>query len=158
MNEKKPLTRDMIEKNNLTHSNSQNQIQNRTLTPSRGDSFQERRRQADWVISAAAILSLISWIVAFSVLLVLELAAPEQENFFTHTFNGTVRATWNETLLPLAFVLLIFAVIACAAAFVFNAMRMRRKTDKFRKSIIIIGLMTVVGLVAFTIRFAGYMF
>lgn len=122
------------------------------------DSFHNRRRQADWVVRAAAILSLISWLVAFGALLIIEFAAPERSNLFTNIWDGEVRTTWEVGMLPVAFGLLIFAVMACVVAFAFNAMRMRRKTDKYRKSIIIIGIATIIGLVVFTIRFAEFLF
>ena len=120
--------------------------------------FHERRRQADWVVNAAAALSFISWLVAFSVVLLLDVASPERANFFSNVFEGTVRAAWNPTLLPVAFILLILAVCSCIAAFIFNMLRMRRKTDKYRKSIIIIGVLTIIGFIAFTVRFGGYLF
>ncbi|MCL1843956.1 MAG: hypothetical protein FWF79_09090 [Defluviitaleaceae bacterium] len=124
----------------------------------RSGSFHERRRQADWVVNGAAILSVLSWIVAFTVLLVLEMASPDGMEGFTRTFGGIPETTWNYTLLPAAFILLIFALISCIAAFIFNAMRMRRKTDKYRKSILIIGAFTFVGLIAFTVRFGSQLF
>lgn len=125
---------------------------------SRGD-FAERRRQADWVIKAASVLSFISWLVAITVVFVLDLAAPENDNFFTRTWEGAaLRTTWNETLLPAVFILLMVSLLSCIAAFFFNRIRMRRKTDKFKKSILIIGALTLAGLILFVFRFGGYMF
>jgi len=123
-----------------------------------GNSFQEKRRQADWVVNAASALSVASWLVAFSVLLLLDIASPEQANFFSNVFEGTLRTAWNLPLLYAAFILLILAIISCIAAFIFNMMRMRRKTDKYRKSIIIIGIVTVIGFIFFTIQFGGQLF
>jgi len=131
---------------------------NENRTRFSGGSFQEKRRQADWVVNAASALSVASWLVAFSVLLLLDIASPERANFFSNVFEGTLRTAWNLPLLYAAFMLLILAVISCIAAFIFNMMRMRRKTDKYRKSIIVIGLVTVVGFIFFTMRFAGYLF
>ena len=119
-----------------------------------GASFKERRRQADWVINAATILSVISWLVAFFVLTVIQMAQPQHTDLFSNFFGGAIRQpTWDVSLLYVAFGLLILSVIACIAAFIFNSMRMRRKTDKYRKSIIIIGALTIIGLFAFTFRF-----
>ena len=122
----------------------------------RGD-FQERRRQADWVVNAASILSVISWLVAFAVVLVLDIAAPERANFFTNVFDGVVTPTWNQTFLPFALILLILSFCSCIAAFIFNMMRMRRKTDKYRKSVIIMGVLTLIGIIAFIFRFGSYL-
>ena len=121
------------------------------------DSFQERRRQTDWVVNAASILSVLSWLVAFAVVLVLDIASPQRANFFTNVFDGVVTATWNQTFLPLALILLILSFCSCIAAFIFNMMRMRRKTDKYRKSVIIMGVLTLIGIIAFIFRFGSYL-
>ena len=52
-----------------------------------------------------------------------------------------------------AFFLLIAALAICVIAFFFNKARMRRKTDKYRKSVIIIGAITIIGVVLFLVRF-----
>ena len=128
-------------------------------------SFQERRRKADWITRMATILSLVSWTIAFAVWVVLESASPEREMTFISSLitvhfdaETSIRDYWDETLLPLAFGLLVASLIVCISAFIFNAMRMRRKTDKYRKSIIIIGAVTVIGIVLFLIRFGSSMF
>jgi len=115
--------------------------------------FNERRKKADWVVKMATVLSLIAWLVAFGVWVVLDSASPEKTTFFTQFFGSTVRSYWDTSLLPLAFALLVVSLGTCIIAFVFNMLRMRRKTDKYRKSIIIIGAITIVGIVVFVIRF-----
>jgi len=125
----------------------------------REQSFQERRRKADWIVKMATILSLIAWAVAVAVWVVLDRASPEKEvEWFTSIARkrGTdivIRDYWDSTLLPLAFGLLIAALAICVLAFFFNKLRMRRKTDKYRKSIIIIGIITIFGLALFLFRF-----
>ena len=119
------------------------------------ESFQERRKKADWVINMATALSVVSWFVAFGVWLLLDMAAPEREDFFSRVFGGTVRGYWDTSLLPIAFILLVISFLTCVGAFIFNMMRMRRKTDKYRKSIIIVGIITIVGIVMFLLRFGG---
>jgi len=115
--------------------------------------FNERRKKADWVVKMATVLSFIAWLVAFGVWIVLDSASPEKTTFFTQFFGSTVRSYWDTSLLPLAFALLVVSLCTCIVAFVFNMLRMRRKTDKYRKSIIIIGAITIVGIVFFVIRF-----
>ncbi|MCL2456048.1 MAG: hypothetical protein FWD19_00690 [Defluviitaleaceae bacterium] len=136
---------------------NENKKTERDSSVSRGGSFHERRKQADWVIKLASVLSLISWLTAFVVWVLLDIAAPDRMNAQIGAF-GPGSSSWNETLLPITFFLLIFAFCSCVAAFIFNMMRMRRKTDKYRKSIIIIGVMTLVGLVAFTLQFGSVLF
>ena len=129
----------------------------------RESDFQERRRKSDWITRMAAILSFVSWAIAFAVWVVLESASPERERMFITSFlretmgaETIIRDQWDVTLLPLAFWLLIVSLAICVTAFIFNALRMRRKTDKYRKSVIIIGSVTIIGIVLFLVRFGSY--
>ena len=115
--------------------------------------FNERRKKVDWVVRMATIMSLISWVVAFGVWVVLYSAQPEKEHMFSRYFHMEVRDYWDTSLLPLAFLLLAASLCICVGAFIFNMQRMRRKTDKYRKSIIIIGAITIIGIVLFLIQF-----
>ena len=125
----------------------------------RKQTFMNRRRQADWVVNAAAALSVVAWAVAFFVVLVLDIASPERDNFFTNVLgDGMVRTEWDATILPVGLVLLVLSFLCCVAAFMFNMMRMRRKTDKYRKSVIFMGLTTLVGIVFYVISFGHIIF
>lgn len=118
---------------------------------------QERRRRADWVTRAASILSAVAWLVSFVTLLLLERARPEQENFFTHLFGAVVDSRWNTGLIRTAFLLLALAFVLCAGALIFNALRQRRKSDKYKKSILILGALTLAGLVLFYLLLGAHL-
>ena len=122
--------------------------------------IKNRRKQADWVVNAAAALSVIAWVVAFFVVLVLDIASdrPAMPGLQTWLGGGPVHPVWNTTLLPIGLVLLVVSFLCSVAAFMFNMMRMRRKTDKYRKSVIIMGLITLSGIVFYVIRFGQYIF
>ena len=122
--------------------------------------YLERRKKSDWIVKMATILSLISWAFAIAVWAVLEAASPERNyEFITSFFSSRldaqiqIRSYWDTTLLPIAFLLLVASFAICLAGFIFNKMRMRRKTDKYRKSIIIIGIITILGIAVFLVRF-----
>jgi len=118
-----------------------------------GSEFVERRKKVDWVVRMATILSVLSWVVASAVLFVLDRASPEKEHMFTRMFGVTVRGYWETPLLSIALILLIGSLGICIFAFIFNMLRMKRKTDKYKKSILIIGSLTILGIVFFIIRF-----
>ena len=124
----------------------------------RKQTIMNRRKQADWVVNASAALSAISWFVAFFVTLVLDIAAPDRPTFFTSVLGGMMRTEWNATLLPIGLILLVVSFLCSVAAFMFNMMRMRRRTDKYRKSVIIMGLITLAGIVFYVLRFGPYIF
>jgi hypothetical protein len=81
------------------------------------------------------------------------MAQPEKEHMFTRMFGIQVRDYWDESLLPIAFILLVAALALCIAAFIFNMLRHRRKTDKYKLSIIIAGTGSAIGLLLFIVRF-----
>jgi len=116
----------------------------------------ERRKKADWIVNLAAILSLLAWLIALAVWVFLDMAAAEREHIFTRMFEVAVRGHWDVTLLPIAFGLLIAALCICILAFFLNKLRMKRKTDKYRKSVFIIGGITIIGIVLFLVRFGSY--
>jgi hypothetical protein len=108
----------------------------------------------------ATALNLVAWAVGFAVWIVLEAASPERDMRFISSLlqvhfdsEVVVRNRWDTTLLPLAFGLLLAGLGICVLSFLFNKMRMRRKTDKYRKSIFIVGGVTIAGIVGFLIRF-----
>ena len=132
----------------------------------REQSFRNRRRQADWVVNAAAVLSVLAWVVAFLVLLILDIASDSVQMQGLQTWlaggtaaGGTARTGWNIVLLrQVGLILLVVSFLCSVAAFIFNMMRMRRKTDKYRKSVIIMGLITLVSIVFYVMRFGDVIF
>jgi hypothetical protein len=117
--------------------------------------FVERRIKDDWVINAATLMSFTAWLVGFIVWAVLDRASPEREHVFMRIHNVAPRDYWDVAFLEIAFILLLISLGTSVIAFVFNMLRMRRKTDTLRKSIIIIAGVTIVGLVAFLMRFGA---
>ena len=133
-------------------------FQNLTYLHGTGSNPGNRRKKADWVTKMATILSFVSWVVAFVVLIVLDRAQPEKHHLFTRFYNTEVREYWESPLLSVALMLLIAALAICIFAFIFNMLRMKRKTDKYKKSIIIIGGVTVIGIAFFLFSFGSLIF
>ena len=115
--------------------------------------FTDRRKKDDWVTKTATILSVVSWVVAFIVWVLVDKAQPEKEHLFTRMLGFSVRDYWDESLLQISFMLLIASLCICVSAFIFNMLRKRRKTDSYKKSIIVIGAVTIIGVILFIIRF-----
>jgi len=118
----------------------------------------ERRRTQDWAVRGTTILTVMAWLLSFGAVLVLDIASPTTENMLTHLFDGTERVVWNENMILLAYVMLIFSLAACITATVFHLLRLKRKTDKFKISVFLITAVTVIGFILFLFRFAGQLF
>jgi len=126
-----------------------------------------RRRKADWVSKMATILSFCAWCIMLVVWVLYETASPETGMTFTQTFflehfgtdaTEVMRTRWNNTLLYAAFFLMLVSMGTCVFAFLMNKMRMKRKTDKYKISIFVIGGITVIAFVAFVVRFWSMLF
>jgi len=125
----------------------------------------EKRKRTDWVTRMATILSAFSWVITIVVWFVLDRAQPVKENIFTraavYAEDGSkveFSSEWNESLLIVAFVMLIISLVICIGAFIFNMLRKKRKTDKYKISVIVIGCITIAGLALFLNRFWDYLF
>jgi len=125
----------------------------------------DRRKKKDWVGRMATILSLTAWGIMIAVWVVLDAAAPERVQTFTATFFratfGTeivTRSRWDYTLVYVAYILMLVSLGASIFAFIFNKMRMKRKSDKYKISNVVIGGITVIVLVVFLIRFWTVLF
>jgi len=127
----------------------------------------DRRQRIDWVSRMATILSVLAWIIMIAVWVVVDTASPDKGMRFTQTFfdvhfgvdaSNVMRTKWNDTLLIIAFVLQLVSIGTCLIAFLFNKMRMKRKSDKYKKSIFVIGGITILAFIAFIIRFWSVLF
>jgi len=125
----------------------------------------ERRKKKDPVSRMATILSLGAWAVMIAVWVVLETASPDREMMFINSFfeaqfgvAGAGRARWNYTLVYTAYILFLISFGACAIAFVLNIMRMKRKGDKYKKSIFVIFGITVIAFIFFLIEHGSLLF
>ena len=118
--------------------------------------MRERRRQSDWLVKASILMSALAWVVLFAVWIVMYFAAEYKPGFFNVFLQVDVPENpLTQTLLPVAFTLLIVALVICVFAFIFNLLRMRRKTDRYRKSIFIVAGVTIIAIIAFVYNFGG---
>ncbi|MCL1987334.1 MAG: hypothetical protein FWG64_05115 [Firmicutes bacterium] len=125
----------------------------------RADSFEERRKQADLVTRLATILAIVSWLIIIVAFVLIDTASPVQENLLTRLFaEDGVRTVWDINFIRATIVLLVISFIVCVAAFLFNKMRMRRKTDHYKKSIIISGFINLIAIVVLIIVFWADLF
>jgi len=125
----------------------------------------ERRKKKDLVTRMATILSVGAWAVMIAVWVVLETASPDREMLFINSFfeaqfgvAGQGRARWNYTLVYTAYILFLVSFGACAISFVLNLMRMKRKGDKYKKSIFVIFGITVIAFIFFLIQHGSVLF
>lgn len=119
--------------------------------------FVERRKGKDVVSRVISIIAVVGWAIAIGTILLLDRARPESATYFDRLFGNVVRSSWNAGLLRFALIALIAALCICIIGFVLNMTRHKRKTDKYNKSIIVVGCFSAVALVWFLFSFYSYL-
>lgn len=114
--------------------------------------FTERRRGPDAVIKAVWWTVGISWVLIITALLITSEAQPKFETFVDRMLKVSVRNYWDIDLLRYAFYVLLLNLAACIVGFVLNILRQKRKTDKISKSIIVLSVITLSGILWYLIR------
>jgi hypothetical protein len=109
--------------------------------------YTERRRGPDVVVKAVWWTVGISWILIISAFLITIEARPKFETFIDRMVKARVRDYWDTSLLQYTFYVLIINLAVCIIGFIFNMLRKKRKTDKISKSIIVLGCITMSGII-----------
>ena len=100
-------------------------------------------------MKSLAWLGAIGWLVMFAVLFLLDQAKPQVENFFDRMFGVKRRATWDLELARYIFYLMILGLALSGLGLGINAKRHRRKKDKYRISLILLGLFSILGIILY---------
>ena len=99
------------------------------------------------------VLKLAGWLLLFAAGCVVGLAKPETSTFYDRLYQTTPRQAWDMHLVRHAGPLLI-AVIACTpAGFAVYLAGIARKRYAFPVSLVLTGLISIAGLIAF-LRYA----
>jgi len=126
-------------------------------SPGQPGKHNERRKKQDWIVRSVTLITILGWICALVALLLIDRASPSHENLFTRFLNVNVASYWNSTLLRGAFIAILASFLVSVIGFIFNASRQRRKTDRYNKLLIIIGIASTVVLVFYLVNFSAYL-
>ena len=146
---------------NRTNSGDRNNTLSRVGDSDNVVRIRERRRQSDALIRAAILMSALAWVVLFAVWIVMYFAGIVGEygntpiNIIT---DSPAQHEYSLRLIPIAFTLLLISLVICIAAFIFNRLRMRRSTDRYRISIFIVAGVTIIALIVFILNFGSLLF
>ncbi len=113
----------------------------------------DRRRGADFWTKALRWLGVFGWFVMFVALFIIDRAKPEEENMFTKAANVSVRKTWNQELIQYLFYLMIFGLCISVIGIVINSRRHHRADDRFRYILIILGIISLFGIIKYHFKF-----
>lgn len=123
------------------------------MTENNSDMKPNRRMGPDLLIRILRWLGIFGWLVMIVALYIIDMAKPEEENMFTKTANVSVRTTWDPELIHYLFYLLIFGLCISVIGIVINSRRHHRKDDRFRYILIILGAISVFGIIKHIFKF-----
>ncbi len=106
----------------------------------------DRRRGPDFWIRILAWLGGISWFLMFAAMFIIDRAKPEAEKILSRVSGAEVSTTWDQTLLGYLFYLVIFGVCVSTVGIMINSKRYRREGDKFRLTLIVLGMLSIIGI------------
>jgi hypothetical protein len=107
--------------------------------------MKNKRKGPDKVVQAVNAISIISWLIIFAVIVAFFMAKPKMEGF--RKGMQVVTGGWDQSALEILQYLLIFQVLICGIGLSFNAMRIRRKSDKLSRSLIFFAIVSLLGII-----------
>ncbi len=113
----------------------------------------ERRKGPDLCVKVLGWLGVFSWFLMFMALFIIDRAKPEAENIFTKAAKIKVRTTWNQELTNYLFYLMIFGLCISIIGIVINSRRHHREEDRFRLTLIILGIISIFGIIKYLFSF-----
>lgn len=107
----------------------------------------ERRRRPDLWVRSLEWLAVGSWLLLFIALLLVAKAKPQVETFFERYYDLPLDPFWNLELLGYLQGLMALGLGISIIGLFINWRRSRRAEDQYCVSLIILGIISLVGLV-----------
>jgi hypothetical protein len=107
-----------------------------------------RRRGPDVMVKAIQFFSILSWLFIFVILIFFSLAKPRFQGF-GKGMSAVQAGSWDTFFLDSILYVLIFQFLICFFGLLFNANRVKRKTDQYSKSLVFFSVMSLIGAVLF---------
>jgi hypothetical protein len=105
-----------------------------------------RRSGPDFWVRILGWFGGISWFLMFAAMFIIDRAKPEAEKILTRASGAEVSSTWDQTLIGYLFYLVIFGLCVSTVGIMINSKRYRREEDRFRLTLIVLGMLSLFGL------------
>jgi hypothetical protein len=112
----------------------------------------DKRRGPDTLLKTVRGIGIVSWIFIFVILFIVDRAKPQVETFFDRFFQVQLQQVWDLELLRYAFFLMFLVFFLCIIALFINSRRVKRKTDRYNPSVIIIAVLSFLGMIIYLIK------
>ncbi len=107
----------------------------------------DRRQGPDGLAHIIRYLGLASWAILLLALILVEKARPQVESYLDKTMNIQLQHSWNLQFIRFLFYLMILGLCLSIVGFAINTMRMHRRTDEYRLSLIFLGVISIATII-----------
>lgn len=107
----------------------------------------DRREGPDQITRIIRYLGVASWAILLLALILVEKARPQVEKYIDKTMNIQLQQSWNLEFIRILFYLMILGLCLSIVGFAINTMRMHRRTDEYRLSLIFLGIISIGTLI-----------
>ena len=111
-----------------------------------GKIIEQRRQGPDLWVKIIHWLGVCVWILMVAVLVLTDKARPPMATFFDRVLHIQLRTTWDLGLVRDVCLLMIIILGLCLTGFIINSKRHQRKDDHYSLSLIIMGSLSVIGI------------
>ena len=115
------------------------------------NNFIERRKGPDLLIKAIRWLAVLGWFIMLAALVIYAIAKPHTLIFFDREYNIQLQTVLNIQLATFLFYLMVCGLLMSIGGFYLNIKRSRRKDDEYRISLILLGMISLLGIITYLI-------
>lgn len=115
--------------------------------------FSERRRRKDWVLRWLDWSVIFTWLLTFLILVNFLLAMPERPNTIDRFYGYPVRLNWDMSMIQRNIYFLLALFVITSFSVVLNSTRLKREEDHYRFSLVVMGGMSLLMIVAYILFF-----
>jgi hypothetical protein len=107
-----------------------------------------RRRGADTLTKAISIFTGISWFLILLALIFNTYANPQGDSLFGKRYSVLSSQSASTSVLSMfSNIALVLVIVVCFTGFMINVARHKRKSDKYRLSLIFFGAVSIIWLI-----------
>jgi hypothetical protein len=103
----------------------------------------DRRRGPDRLMRIIRYLGVASWAILLTALILVEKARPQVEKYLGKKMDIQLQNSWDLKFIRFLFYLMILGLCLSIVGFAINTMRMHRRTDEYRLSLIFLGIISI---------------
>lgn len=115
--------------------------------------YTERRRGKDWVMKWLDWSVIMTWMISFVIMVNFLMAMPERPNTIDRYYGYPVRLEWDLTMIQRNIYYLLALFVVTSLSVILNSTRMKRADDHYRYTLVVMGILSMVLILAYILFF-----